>query len=145
VLSKNSNHYLFKFKELILNYKKTFKYLLITLFFFFTFFFKKIIDRVTEMNIYFYLIFIIFFWLISFKKISNIVNFLKILILNMFIYILTANFIYLFDFPLNPVDTTVGLASYKGFSIYKNIVTFYFSFLILIFVNLIYFKYYAKK
>ena len=80
MLSKNSNFYFFKFKELILNHKKTFKYLLITLSFFFTFFLKKIIDGVTEMNIYFYLIFIIVFWLISFKKISNIVNFLKILL-----------------------------------------------------------------
>lgn len=125
--------------------KKMSKYFFIFFFFFILLYLKKIIDNITGLNIYFYIIFIIFFWFISFKKISNIIFFLKILFINFLLYIIFANFLYLFNFKLSSVDVAVGSASYNGFSIYKNPIVFYSSFLILIFINLIYFKYYVKK
>ena len=125
--------------------KKIFNYILILLSFFLLLYVKKIIDHVTELKIYFYLIFIIFFWLISFKKMHDIVGFLKIFSINLFLYITISNFIYLFDFPISKVDNAVGSANYNGFSMSKNLVTFYLSFAGLLFLNLIYFKYYDKK
>lgn len=125
--------------------KKITKYFLLLFFFFMLLYLKKIIDNITGLNIYFYLIFVIFFWFISFKEISDITFFLKILFINFLLYIIFANFLYLFDFPLSSVDVAVGSASYNGFSVYKNPIIFYSSFLILIFINIIYFKYYVKK
>lgn len=125
--------------------KKIIKYTSIGLSFFLLLYLKKIIDHVTELKIYFYLIFIIFFWLISFKRMIDLVSFLRILTINLFLYVAISNLIYLFQFPISNVDNAVGPANYYGFSMSKNLATFYLSFIGLLFINIIYYKYYDKK
>lgn len=125
--------------------KKIIKYTTIGLSFFLLLYLKKIIDHVAGLKIYFYLIFIIFFWLISFKRMIDLVSFLRILTINLFLYFAISNLIYLFQFPISNVDNVVGPANYYGFSMSKNLAAFYLSFVGLLLINIIYYKYYDKK